>query len=124
MSSSDTRLTGQVKWFNNKTGYGFITVASGEHTGKDIFTHYSALRVNDNLSQYKYLVQGEYVELALVKPDSGPHEFLASDVSGILGGRLMCEVRYLNQSTEKKTRRTKQPKKMSATVETAAPTTE
>ena len=124
MSSSDTRLTGQVKWFNNKTGYGFITVASGEHMGKDIFTHYSALRVNDSLTQYKYLVQGEYVELALVKPDSGPHEFLASDVSGILGGRLMCEIRYLNQSTEKKNRRSKQPKKKSATEEVPASTTE
>ena len=108
MSSTTDRLTGQVKWFNNKTGYGFITVANGEHAGKDIFTHYSSLRVSDTGSQYKYLVQGEYVELLLVKPDTGTHEFLASDVSGINGGTIMCEVRYANQSTDKKPRRTRQ----------------
>jgi cold shock CspA family protein len=116
MSSTD-RLTGQVKWFNNKTGYGFITVFEGEHTGKDIFTHYSSLRVNDTGSQYKYLVQGEYVELALVKPESGSHEFLASDVSGIKGGTIMCEVRYANQSTDRKPRHTKQSTNSDAPVE-------
>ena len=61
MSVQDTvetqsdRLTGQVKWFNNKAGYGFITVSSGEHKDKDIFTHYSGIRVTN--SQYKYLIQ-------------------------------------------------------------------
>ena len=67
MSTTDnsTRITGQVKWFNTKTGYGFITAIDGDHTGKDIFTHYSSLRVTD--SQYKYLIQGEYVELMIVK---------------------------------------------------------
>ena len=56
MSSTDERLTGQVKWFNNRTGYGFITLIDGEHKGKDIFTNFSAVNVSD--SQYKFLVQG------------------------------------------------------------------
>jgi cold shock CspA family protein len=30
------RLTGMVKWFNNKAGFGFITVCDGEYSGKDI----------------------------------------------------------------------------------------
>jgi len=67
-TSSDTqtvRLVGQVKWFNNKAGYGFITVSDGEQAGKDIFIHYSTIRVTN--SQYKYLVQGEYVEFTLTK---------------------------------------------------------
>ena len=52
------RLTGMVKWFNNKAGFGFITVCEGlEHAGKDIFAHYTSIRVTN--SQYKYLVQGE-----------------------------------------------------------------
>ena len=50
------RLTGMVKWFNNKSGFGFITVCSdGEFAGKDIFAHYSSIRVTN--SQYKYLVK-------------------------------------------------------------------
>jgi len=91
MSSTDERLTGQVKWFNNRTGYGFITLIDGEHKGKDIFTHFSAIQVSD--SQYKFLVQGEYVELGLSKPDSGTHEFQATNVTGIKGGKIMCEMR-------------------------------
>lgn len=98
MSSTDettgeqqVRITGQVKWFNNKAGYGFITVNSGEHAKKDIFVHYTAIRVVN--SQYKYLVQGEYVEFDLVKSTSDQHEYQAVDISGISGGPLMCESR-------------------------------
>jgi cold shock CspA family protein len=92
------RMIGQVKWFNNKAGYGFITVSDGDNAGKDIFIHYSTIRVTN--SQYKYLVQGEYVEFTLVKPESGPHEFQATDVSGIKGGALMCETRKVNRPAE------------------------
>ena len=106
MTSTD-RLIGQVKWFNNKTGYGFITIIDGEHTGKDIFTHYSSIRVNDTGSQYKYLVQGEYVELLLIKPENGKYEFLANDVSGIKGGTIMCETRINNSSNRSRYNRKK-----------------
>ena len=91
------KVIGQVKWFNTKTGFGFITAREGEHLGKDIFTHYSSIRVND--SQYKYLVQGEYFELAVVKSTSGQHEYQSADVTGIKGGGLMCEIRQQNQQT-------------------------
>lgn len=104
MSSSDEttetiipRIIGQVKWFNNKAGYGFITVSSGENKGKDIFIHYSAIRVVN--SQYKYLVQGEYVEFGLVKSTSPEHEFQAVDISGINNGPLMCETRNISQGS-------------------------
>lgn len=86
-----SRMLGQVKWFNNKAGYGFITASEGEHTGKDIFIHYSTIRVTN--SQYKYLVQGEYVEFTLIKSNTDQHEYQASEVSGIKGGSLMCEAR-------------------------------
>ena len=85
------RLTGQVKWFNNKAGYGFITVCSGEHKDKDIFSHYSGIRVTN--SQYKYLIQGEYVEFNLSKSSNESHEFQSLDITGICGGPLMCETR-------------------------------
>ena len=92
---SAERLLGQVKWFNNMAGYGFITVNDGDYSGKDIFIHYSAIRVTN--SQYKYLVQGEYVEFSLVKSSTDGHEFQAVDISGVKGGALMCETRRNNR---------------------------
>jgi len=93
---SNARLVGRVKWFNNKSGFGFITVCEGEHKDKDIFVHYSSIRAESQ--QYKYLVQGEYVEFVLIKSDSTTHEFYSSDVSGIKEGILMCETHRQNNS--------------------------
>lgn len=89
--SSSERLIGRVKWFNNKAGYGFITVTDGSRSGSDIFVHHSAIEVENQ--QYKYLVQGEYVEFSLIKTTSSDHEWQASSVNGIKGGKLMCETR-------------------------------
>ena len=90
-SASSERLTGRVKWFNNKAGYGFITVTDGSRSGSDIFVHHSSIGVSSQ--QYKYLVQGEYVEFYLSVTKGGAHEFQASNVEGIKGGKLMCETR-------------------------------
>ena len=89
--SETKRYIGQVKWFNNKAGYGFITMTDDDNKEKDIFTHYSTVRVGD--SQYKYLVQGEYVEFELSSSASDEHEFQSTNVTGINGGKLMCETR-------------------------------
>lgn len=96
--SQPQRLLGQVKWFNNKAGYGFITVSDGEQAGKDIFTHFSSIGVS-NAQQYKYLVQGEYVEFVLGKSTVEGHEFQAVEVSGVKNGKLMCETRFANRPT-------------------------
>ena len=90
-SVSQERLIGRVKWFNNKAGYGFITVTDGPKSGADIFTHHSSIMVVSE--QYKYLVQGEYVEFELSTVNTDGHEFQAVNVSGIKGGLLMCETR-------------------------------
>jgi cold shock CspA family protein len=90
--TQQSKFIGQVKWFNNKAGYGFITINNGEHVGKDIFTHYSNIKSsNDQL--YKYLIQGEYVEFEINKSDNEKHEFQATNISGINCGPLMCETR-------------------------------
>jgi cold shock CspA family protein len=80
-----------VKWFNNKAGYGFITVSDGDSAGKDIFVHHSGIKVCSE--QYRYLVQGEYVQFELDNTPSGSHEVQAKSVGGINGGMLMCETR-------------------------------
>lgn len=85
------QLTGRVKWFNNKAGYGFITVTDGDRSGTDVFVHHSTIGVSSQ--QYKYLVQGEYVDFDLTTSQGGAHEFQASNVVGIKGGKLMCETR-------------------------------
>ena len=85
-------LTGQVKWFNTKAGYGFITVLDeGAFLKKDVFVHYSSISVVN--SQYKYLVQGEYVEFDVEKLENGKYEVHAINISGIRKGPLMCETR-------------------------------
>ena len=89
--TSSEILTGRVKWFNNKVGYGFITVTDGSRTGTDVFAHHSAVTVGSQ--QYRYLVQGEYVEFQLSPTQTGKHEFQATNISGIKSGQLMCETR-------------------------------
>ena len=51
--STSEHLVGRVKWFNNKAGYGFITVTDGDRSGSDIFVHHSAINVESQ--QYRYL---------------------------------------------------------------------
>jgi cold shock CspA family protein len=86
------KFIGCVKWFNNKAGYGFITVKEGPKSGSDIFVHHSSIDVLNQ--QYKYLVQGEYVEFKLVAMENSKHEYQASNVCGINSGKLMCETRW------------------------------
>jgi cold shock CspA family protein len=88
---SAENLIGQVKWFNTKTGYGFITVCGGEYAQKDIFVHFSSIKIAD--PQYLYLVQGEYVNFDLNKIESDKYEYHAVNVHGINGGSIMCELR-------------------------------
>ena len=90
------RYVGQVKWFNNKAGYGFITMKKDDGEIVDIFTHYSTVRIEQ--SQYKYLVQGEYVEFVLTDATNNEHKYQATDVTGIDGGKLMCETRQDNRA--------------------------
>jgi CspA family cold shock protein len=104
MSNSSDKVTserfvGRVKWFNNKAGYGFITITDGSRSGSDIFVHHSVITVGSQ--QFRYLVQGEYVEFDLVPTIQGSaHEIQASNICGIKGGKLMCETRNEYKSTK------------------------
>ena len=91
VTNAEETFTGRVKWFNNKAGFGFITITDGNRSGTDIFVHHTSLKVDSE--QYKYLVQGEYVDMKLIRTTEGPHEYQAGSVSGIKGGKLMCETR-------------------------------
>jgi len=92
MSEGSAQYTGRVKWFNNKAGYGFITVSNNESSeNNDIFVHHNGIIVSND--QYKYLVQGEYVVFNIQELTSGTHKCQAINVKGIDSGKLMCETR-------------------------------
>ena len=118
--ASSDRLTGRVKWFNNKAGYGFITVTDGSRSGSDIFVHHSTIGVASQ--QYKYLVQGEYVDFELSATQGGAHEFQAINVVGIKGGKLMCETRHEFKMTRSAYKSTSDP--LAATPKTESKVTE
>ncbi|MGM0437408.1 MAG: cold-shock protein [Bacillota bacterium] len=56
--------TGNVKWFDNKKGYGFIEREDGE----DVFVHFSAIEEEG----FKSLEDGQEVEFEIVEGDRGP----------------------------------------------------
>ena len=92
-----TGYSGRVKWFNNKYGYGFVTVLKTDAeavvpVGTDVFAHHSEVSVAND--QYRYLVQGEYVAFDIVKTTNGKHEYQCSKVKGMYGGQLICETRH------------------------------
>jgi cold shock protein len=60
---------GQVKWFNDAKGYGFITQEGGE----DVFVHYSAIQAQG----FKILAEGDRVEFEVTR---GPKGLQAANV--------------------------------------------
>jgi cold shock CspA family protein len=90
-TTNDMVYEGRVKWFNNKAGYGFITVIGSDKDGVDIFAHHSTIQVSEE--QYRYLVQGEYLEFKLSTVESDSHKYQAIDIRGVKGGKLLCETR-------------------------------
>lgn len=58
--------TGQVKWFNNAKGFGFILPDDG---GDDLFAHYSSI----SMEGYKTLKAGQSVSFEVIEGPKGLH---------------------------------------------------
>lgn len=84
------RYIARVKWFDNTLSYGFATVTSGDHAGRDIFVHQSNILT---LAQgiYRTLRMGEYIEFNLEESADSGHRYQAIAVTGPGAGQLMCE---------------------------------
>ncbi len=54
---------GEVKWFNNAKGFGFL----GRSDGPDVFVHYSSIQ----LDGYKSLKEGDEVEFDIIQGTQG-----------------------------------------------------
>ncbi len=59
------RLTGTVKWFDERKGFGFIERSDGE---RDVFVHFSAIQSEG----FRTLREGESVEFEIESSDRGP----------------------------------------------------
>ena len=56
-------VTGKVKWFNDKKGFGFIAQEGGD----DLFVHFSAIQG----SGFKSLAEGDEVRFEIEKGQKG-----------------------------------------------------
>tara|TARA_Y100000590_G_scaffold76693_2_gene84883 strand:+ start:6100 stop:6573 length:474 start_codon:yes stop_codon:yes gene_type:complete len=91
IQDSSATFTGRCKWFNNRRGYGFITVdrqSDDTTTPEDIFVHQTNIRPSS--SSYRTLTQGEYVSFVL-RWDGDTCQ--AVNVTGLNGGPLLCDSR-------------------------------
>ena len=57
-------VTGQVKWFNNEKGFGFIEIEGAD----DVFVHFSAIQGEG----YKALEEGQEVSFDITEGNRGP----------------------------------------------------
>ncbi len=65
---------GEVKWFNNAKGWGFIVPEGG---GDDIFVHFSSI----DGTGYKTLIAGQIVTFDLERGERGLH---AANVTALI----------------------------------------
>ncbi len=56
---------GQVKWFNDGKGFGFIE----REEGPDVFVHFSSIQGEEG---FKSLAEGDAVEFEVIEDDKGP----------------------------------------------------
>jgi len=60
-----SKIKGNVKWFNESKGFGFITPEDGS---KDVFVHFSAIQSKG----FKTLAEGQSVEFEITEGAKGP----------------------------------------------------
>jgi CspA family cold shock protein len=63
--TASSSLSGQVKWFSIRRGYGFITRDDG---GGDVFVHHSGIEGED----FKALFEGQRVRFDIAEEPKGP----------------------------------------------------
>ena len=61
---AEERVSGKVKWFNDKKGFGFIE----QEGGADVFVHHTAIQSEG----FKTLKEGQQVTMEVTEGPKGP----------------------------------------------------
>jgi len=99
-----SRIIGQVKWFDPKKGYGYLTYTK-EGEDADVFVHHTGIRTRDT-GTYATLYNGEYVEF-VVDHDKNDRT-VASEVTGVFEGTLQCDLQ--NSTVARRARTSRRPR--------------
>jgi len=73
----------QVKWFNKKKGFGFVS----DESAKEYFCHHTDI----NIQGFKYLKAGEFISGTLGTTDKGKVK-VVNIGPPIVWGKLMCQI--------------------------------
>jgi CspA family cold shock protein len=79
------RLTGIVKFYNIIKGFGFV---KDLNSSDEFFVHATSITQDDE-GRSRVLYDGEYIEFETVDGDKGKQ---CTNITGIQGGTLLCDV--------------------------------
>ncbi len=104
----ETKLIGQVSWFDEKKGFGVINYQDDNEV-KQYFAHHSEICLTNNI--FKALYKDETVEF-IHYYDESKKKLIATKICGVNGNKLTCEEnsKTFKKDIQSKYNKNKKPK--------------